>query len=139
MLLSITPQIHIAEEEVDFTAIRAQGAGGQNVNKVSSAVHLRFDIQASSLPEWVKSRLLQLHDKRISHDGIIHIKAQTYRTQARNRDDAMMRLMELLQHVTRTVKVRKPTHPGRQAKERRLHEKATRSAIKVLRRKKYDE
>ena len=132
------PFIAIDEAEVDISAIRAQGAGGQNVNKVSSAIHLRFDIPASSLPEDVKERLLALRDKRITADGVLIIKAQGHRTQDMNRLDAYARLQEVVQSVALPPKPRRATRPTRASKERRLQAKSQRSAIKELRGKALD-
>jgi ribosome-associated protein len=137
-MLRISDQISIAEEEIKFSAIRAQGAGGQNVNKVSSAIHLRFDVPSSSLPDAVKQRLLQNRDSRITADGVIIIKAQSHRTQAKNRADAISRLSDLIVDATKTQRKRIPTRPGRAAKEKRLDSKKKRSALKKLRSGDYD-
>jgi len=127
------PLIAINEAEVEMSAIRAQGAGGQNVNKVSSAIHLRFDIPASSLPEDVKGRLLALRDKRITAEGVLIIKAQSHRTQDMNRLDAYARLHEIVQSMALAPKPRRATRPTRASKERRLQDKSQRSTIKELR------
>ena len=125
--------LQINESEVTVTAIRAQGAGGQNVNKVSSAIHLRFDIDASSLPEDVKERLMALHDSRITKGGELVIKAQQHRTQDMNRLDAMLRLHELVNSVALPPKVRKATKPTFGSKQRRLESKGLRAETKALR------
>ena len=129
----MTAPLSIDESEVTVTAMRAQGAGGQNVNKVSSAIHLRFDIPASSLPDGVKERLLALRDNRITQDGVLIIKAQQFRTQDLNRLDAFSRLHELVNSVARPPRVRRATQPTRASRERRLEGKSQRSGIKLLR------
>lgn len=125
--------ILLREEEVEFSAIRAQGAGGQNVNKVSNAVHLRFDVSASSLPEEVKRRLLLLRDQRLSADGIVVIKAQQHRSLERNRIDALTRLRELIARAAFIPEVRRPTRPSRSAQKKRVDSKVRRGLVKVQR------
>jgi ribosome-associated protein len=129
----MTAPLSIDESEVSVTAIRAQGAGGQNVNKVSSAIHLRFDIHASSLPDDVKERLLCLHDSRITQDGVLILKAQQHRTQDMNRLDALARLHELINSVAKPPRLRRATKPTHASKIRRLEGKSQRSGIKANR------
>lgn len=128
-----TAIITVAEHEVEISAIRAQGAGGQNVNKVSSAIHLRFDIAASSLPEYIKERLQKLHDQRITRDGVIVIKAQSHRSQEKNREEALQRLQELVDSVAVLPKHRRPTRPTRSSQRKRLARKATHGDLKRMR------
>ena len=123
----------VDEREVEFNAIRAQGAGGQNVNKVSSAVHLRFDIAASSLPDEIKARLLALSDSRITQEGVLVLKAQQHRTQEMNRADALLRLQQVIDGVSNPPKARRATKPTYGSKQRRLEGKSQRSQTKALR------
>ena len=127
------PPILLNESEVEFVAIRAQGAGGQNVNKVSNAIHLRFDIGASSLPEDIKARMLQRRDQRISADGIVVIKAQAHRSLERNRFDALARLRELIAAAAFVPEVRRPTRPTRNSQKRRVEGKLRRGQVKLQR------
>jgi ribosome-associated protein len=132
-MLQITGRTSIPLREIELSAMRSQGAGGQNVNKVASAIHLRFDIHASSLNPLFKERLLKLGDNRITKDGVVVIKAQQHRTQEQNREDALNRLQELIKSVTVTPKKRKPTRPSRSAKKKRIERKKKRGQKKALR------
>ena len=133
-MLHLTRNITLQDEELEWQPIRAQGAGGQNVNKVASALHLRFDIMASSLPDAIKQRLLGLHDQRISRDGILIIKAQRFRTQEKNRADAIDRLRELVMSASRVQKKRRPTKPSRASQQKRMDSKTRHGQTKRLRR-----
>ncbi|MBD2230650.1 alternative ribosome rescue aminoacyl-tRNA hydrolase ArfB [Phormidium tenue] len=132
-MLQITNRTAIPLSEIELSAVRSQGAGGQNVNKVATAIHLRFDINASSLSPLYKERLLNLNDSRITKEGVVIIKAQQHRTQEQNREDALDRLKVLVKSVTITPKKRKPTKPSKTAKRKRLDSKAKRGQIKSLR------
>ena len=132
-MLEISPNIHLADWEFDFQPVRAQGAGGQNVNKVASAVHLRFDIRRSSLPSSCKQRLLRFSDQRITREGVIVIKAQRFRTQELNKEGALQRLKELIQEAIKPVKRRRATKPTKGSQRRRVDKKTQRGKIKNLR------
>ena len=131
--LKISNSVTIPEQELEFSAIRAQGPGGQNVNKVSSAVHLRFDVVHSSLPEPVRAAILRLRDRRLSSDGVLVIKAQRYRSQEKNRLDALQRLREIIEQALVKRKPRRPTKPSKAARRRRMDSKTRRGQTKALR------
>lgn len=132
-MIVISRHVAIPDGEFEITAIRAQGAGGQHVNKTSTAIHLRFDIRASSLPEYYKERLLAASHHLISSDGVIVIKAQEYRNQELNREAALARLVAVIKDLTKEQKARRPTRPTRASKERRLASKAQKSSVKAMR------
>jgi ribosome-associated protein len=132
------PATPVRPEEVELTAIRAQGTGGQNVNKVASAIHLRFDVQASSLPDPIKARLLALDDRRLTRDGVLVIKAQRFRNQEQNRDDALARLNELISLASHVPRARMATKPTKGSRQRRLDDKKQRGTRKSLRQRPVD-
>jgi len=134
-MLHISDKVRIPAREIDISAIRAQGAGGQNVNKVSSAIHLRFDIGASSIPDFYKERLLKLNDQRITKEGVIVIKAQQHRSQEMNKEEALRRLQTLIKSVAVPRKKRKLTKPTRSSQKKRLDSKTRRGAVKLTRAK----
>ena len=132
-MVQISKTVIIPDNELDLSAIRSQGAGGQNVNKVATAIHLRFDINASSLPNYYKEKLLQLSDRRITNDGVVVIKAQEHRSQEQNKEEAIKRLQELVRSAIIVPKLRKPSKPSRSSQTKRLDSKSKRSQIKATR------
>lgn len=132
-MLQISTTISIPEREIEISAIRSQGAGGQNVNKVTTAIHLRFDIAASSLPDRYKERLLKLNDQRITKEGVVIIKAQAHRSQEQNREEALQRLQDLIKSAVMVPKPRKPSKPTRSSQRKRLDSKSKRGQIKAMR------
>lgn len=131
--ISINDQLSISSDELELHAMRSQGAGGQNVNKVASAIHLRFDIQASSLPDYLKYKLLKLNDSRITKDGVLVIKGQQHRTQELNKDDVVARLVEIIAAAAKVQRHRVPTRPTKSAKRKRVESKVKKGQIKALR------
>lgn len=138
-MLEISKMVSIPEHEIEMSAVRSQGAGGQNVNKVASAIHLRFNIVASSLPEHYKERLLKINDQRITKEGVIVIKAQEHRTQEQNREEALQRLQTLIKSAIAIPKPRKPSKPTRSSQRKRMDSKTKRSHLKTMRGKIVDE
>ncbi len=132
-MLEISKTVSVPEHEIEMSAVRSQGAGGQNVNKVASAIHLRFDIIASSLPEHNKERLLKINDQRITKEGVIVIKAQEHRTQEQNREEALQRLQTLIKSAIAIPKPRKPSKPTRSSQRKRMDSKTKRSHLKMMR------
>lgn len=137
-MLEINQSVSISEDEVELLAIRAQGSGGQNVNKLSSAIHLRFDINQSSLPEDYKQRLIELRDRRITKEGILIIKSQKFRTQEKNKLDAIDRLLEVIRSVSKVKKKRRPSKPSKNSQKKRMDNKNHRGKIKAMRGKVFD-